>query len=169
VATRLRAIVIASFVALTAGFLVGYGLAGKERAPAGEAPHAVGPQEHIQLGMRALGAGDFAAAERLFRGAARRRPRGPAPHTDLAVALMYQQRWQEAAAELELAQALGPDLPEVHFLEGVLARDGLDDAERAGAAWERFLTLVPADAPQAATVRQWLAEMDSEEAPRGGD
>ncbi|MBA3584571.1 MAG: tetratricopeptide repeat protein [Gemmatimonadetes bacterium] len=168
-ATPLRAAVIASFVALTAGFLAGYGLAGKEHASTGEAPHAVGPQEHIQLGMRALGAGDFAAAERLFREAARMRPLDPAPHTDLAVALMYQRRWQEAAGELDLARAYGPDLPEVHFLEGVLARDGLDDTERARAAWERFLTLVPADAPQAATVRQWLAEMDAKGAPRGGD
>lgn len=163
---RPRALVIASFVALTAGFFAGYwmgreGRPGKVAAP----PHAVGAQEFIQLGMRALGAGEFATAEGHFRQAARLRPDDPAPHADLAVALMYQQRWPEAAAEIDLAKRYGREAPEVYFLEGLLARDGLADTARARTAWERFLGLVPSEAPQAAMVRAWVAELDSAPGP----
>lgn len=164
---RPQALVIASFVALTAGFFAGYWMAG-EKSPETNAvpPHAVGAQEFIQLGMQALGAGDFTTAERHFREAARLRPDDPAPHADLAVALMYQQRWEEAGGEITLAKRYRPNAPEVYFLEGLLARDGLADTARARAAWGRFLGLVPFDAPQAATVRAWIAEMDS--APESG-
>ena len=90
----------------------GYWLAGQDAGPAEvtDAPHEVGPQELIQLGMRSLAAGDFAAAERRFRAAAEQRPDDPAPHNDLAVALMYQQRWAEAADALATARALDPQL-----------------------------------------------------------
>ena len=45
-------------------------------------------------------------------------------HTDLAIALMYQERWAEAQGELEIADHLAPETPEVYFLQGVVYRDG---------------------------------------------
>ena len=159
-----RTLVIVSFVALTAGFAAGYGLAVREPEPprgaGGAPPHPVGAQAYIELGMRALQAGDFRDAEERFRAAAEMRPEDPAPHVDLALALLYQRRWQDAERALAMARERDPERPEVDFLEGLLARDGLADTVRAATAWERFLTRVPPDAPQADMVRGWLEELD---------
>ena len=155
-----RALVIATFAALTVGFLAGYVLAPRASVPdapaADGAPHAVGPEEFAQLGMQALEAGDFTTAERYFRRSADLAPDEAAPHTDLAVALMYQERWEEAHGQLEVAAQIAPETPEVYFLQGVVYRDGMNDPARARASWERFLAMVPADSPQAATVQTWL-------------
>lgn len=165
ISARPRDLVIASFVALSVGFAAGYWM-GRESGSApetvagGGAPHPVGAQEYLELGMQALGAGDFAEAEARFRRAVELQPEEAAPHADLAVALMYQEKWEEAHAELERAKERDPEMPEVYFLEGVVYRDARGDTARARAAWERFLTLVPEDSPQAATVREWLVEME---------
>lgn len=155
-----RTVVIATFMSLTVGFLAGYVLAPREPGPeapaAGNAPHAVGPEEFAQLGMQSLEAGDFTSAERYFRRAADMAPDQAGPHADLAVALMYQERWEEAHGQLEVAERLGPETPEVYFLQGVVYRDGMNDATQARASWERFLAMVPPDSPQAATVQNWL-------------
>ena len=155
-----RALVLATFVALSVGFVAGYWLAPREEgvapSPVTDAPHAVGPEEYGQLGMQSLEAGDFAAAERYFRRATEMAPESGTAHADLAVSLMYQQRWQDAHGELEIAGELSPDTPEVYFLQGVVYRDGLNDTARARDAWERFLAMVPPDSPQAGTVNTWL-------------
>jgi tetratricopeptide (TPR) repeat protein len=155
-----RALVLATFVALSVGFLAGYWLAPREEgvppSTVTDAPHAVGPEEYGQLGMQSLEAGDFAAAERYFRRAIEMAPESGTAHADLAVSLMYQQRWQDAHGELEIAGELSPDTPEVYFLQGVVYRDGLNDTARARDAWERFLAMVPPDSPQAGTVHTWL-------------
>ncbi|HUP00343.1 MAG TPA: tetratricopeptide repeat protein [Gemmatimonadota bacterium] len=155
-----RALVIVSFAALTVGFLAGYGLGVRGEGSDPEAPHPVGAQEYVDLGMRDLQAGDFESAESHFRSAAQLRPEDPVPRVNLALALLYQRRWRDADRELELARRRGRDLPEIHFLEGLLARDGLADTVRARAAWRRFLALVPADAPQAGIVREFLDAME---------
>ncbi len=165
-----RAIVAATFVALTVGFVAGYALAPRD-APTGDAsvpPHAIGPEQYAQLGMRSLENGDFASAERYLRRAVDMAPENAGAHADLAVALMYQRRWQEAHGELEVAAQLSPDTPEVYLLQGVVYRDGLGDAGLARAAWERFLKMVPAGSAQADTVEQWLEglEGDGSEASR---
>lgn len=160
-----RALVIATFVALTVGFLAGYGLApqAERAAPAelADTPHAVGPEEYGQLGVQALEAGDFVAAERYFRRAAEMAPESGSAHADLAVSLMYQRKWEEAHGELETAGQLAPDAPEVYFLHGIVYRDGLSDTARARESWQRFLALVPSEAPQAETVQSWLDGLGS--------
>lgn len=160
-----RALVLATFVALTIGFLSGYWLAGHGEqvalSTASDAPHAVGPDEYAQLGMQSLEAGDFATAERYFRRATEIAPESVAVHTDLAVSLMYQRRWDEAQGELEIAGQLAPETPEVYFLQGVVYRDGMGDTSRAREAWERFLAMVPAGSPQADTVEAWLEGLGS--------
>ena len=161
-----RNLVIASFVALSVGFLAGWWMGSQTTeapepaatAPSG-APHPVGAQEYLQLGMQALGAGDFETAEVRFRRAVELQPGNPAAHADLAVALMYQERWEEAREHLERAKEIEPGMPEVYFLEGLVYRDAIGDTARAEEAWERFLAMVPEDSPQAASVRQWLAEL----------
>lgn len=163
-----KVLVAVTFLALAAGFAAGWWMAGSGALePEASPPHAVGAEEHIRLGMRALAAGAFGEAENRFRDAARLAPEDPAPHADLAVALLYQERWEEARGELGLARRYGPDLPEVAFLEGILYRDGLGDTTRAREAWQRFLALVPEDSPQAATVRGWLAELGGAPSPGG--
>lgn len=160
-----RALVVATFLALSVGFVVGYWMAPRDDAPAptsaSAAPHAVGPGDYAQLGLQALESGDFASAERYFRRATEMAPDDAGPHLDLAVSLMYQERWEEAHGELELAGRLAPEAPEVHFLSGVVYRDGLRDGDRARESWERFLAMVPDDSPQAATVRGWLDDLAS--------
>jgi Flp pilus assembly protein TadD len=161
-----RAVVAATFAALTVGFLAGYALAPRGASPGAplangsDAPHAIGPAEYAQLGMRALESGDFASAERYLRRAAEMAPDNAGAHAHLAVALMYQRRWEEAHGELEIAGRLSPDTPEVYLLQGVVYRDGLGDAGRAREAWERFLALAPAGTAQADTVEQWLAGLE---------
>lgn len=161
-----RNLVIATFVALTVGFAAGYWIGsqsdtgGPETAGTDGAPHPVGTQEYLQLGMEALNAGNYPEAERHFRRATELSPEHAAPHADLAVSLMYQDRWDEAHAELERAKARDPEMPEVYFLEGIVHRDARGDTARARESWERFLSLVPADSPQAETVRGWLREME---------
>ncbi|HET6361188.1 MAG TPA: tetratricopeptide repeat protein [Gemmatimonadota bacterium] len=165
-----RAIVIATFVALTLGFLAGYSLAPRDAPPedASAAPHAIGSEEYAQLGMQSLERGDFASAERYLRRAADISPEDAGAHADLAVALIYQRRWQEAHGELARAEQLSPDTPEIYLLQGVVYRDGLRDPAQARAAWERFLAMVPAGTAQADTVEQWLAGLESDggEVPR---
>jgi Flp pilus assembly protein TadD len=161
-----RTLVVATFASLTIGFLVGYWLAPREQEPAtpmaSAAPHAVGPDEYMQLGMQSLEAGDYPAAERYFRRATELTPENAEAHTDLAVALMYQERWADAHGELEMAGQLAPETPEVYFLQGVVYRDGMSDVAQARKAWEKFLAIVPADSPQADTVQAWLDGLGSD-------
>lgn len=168
----LRALVLASFVALSVGFGAGYWMGtqagGDPEETAGGtemAPHPVGAQEYVQLGMSALSTGQFGEAERRFRQALERAPNDPDVRTDLAVSLMYQERWEEASEQIEAAKESAPEMPEVYFLEGIVYRDARADTARAREAWNRFLELVPPDTPQAETVRGWLAELDG---PTGG-
>lgn len=162
-----RLLVAISFVTLSLGFLAGYWaheVAGGP-GPAG-APHAVGAEEFVQLGMSALAAGDLTEAERRFREAVALSPEDPGPRVDLAVALMSQGRWGEAEEELADAKRLAPAMPAVWFLEGLVARDGFADTVRTRVAWEHFLELAPPGAPQAEEVRRWLGgEAPAEEAP----
>lgn len=164
-ATGPRAVVIATFLSLSVGFLAGYALAPRESVglagATGAAPHAIGAEEYSELGIQSLEAGDFASAERYFQRASELAPESPGPHADLAVALMYQERWEEAHGQLEIASRMAPETPEVYFLQGVVYRDGMNDPARARASWERFLTLVPEDSPQASTVRGWLDGLES--------
>lgn len=163
-----KVLILATFVALSLGFGAGYWIGtqsegGPEEAGGTEmAPHPVGAQEYVQLGMSALSAGQFVEAERRFQQALERAPGDPDVRTDLAVALMYQERWDEAWEQIQAAKETAPDMPEVYFLEGVVYRDARNDTTRARQAWNRFLELVPADTPQAETVRGWLAELDGE-------
>jgi len=160
-----RALVIATFFALSVGFVAGYALAPRnepaEDSPA--APHEIGPEQYAQLGMRFLESGDFATAERYLRQAVEMAPENAGAHADLAVALMYQRRWQEAHGELATAAQLAPETPQIYLLQGVVYRDGLGDSGQARAAWERFLTMVPPGTAQADTVKQWLEDLGSDE------
>ena len=156
-----RAIVIATFVALTVGFVAGYALAPRD-APTEDgsaAPHAIGPEQYAQLGMRSMESGDFASAERYLRRAVDMAPENAGAHADLAIALIYQRRWEEAHGELATAAQLSPETPEVYLLQGVVYRDGLGDSGQARAAWERFLAMVPPGSSQADTVEQWLEDL----------
>lgn len=163
-----KVLILATFVALSVGFGAGYwiGTQSDDPAPAmagGEAPpHPVGAQEYVQLGMSALSAGQFGEAERRFRQALERAPDSPDVRTNLAIALMYQERWDEAWEQIQLAREAAPEMPEVYFLEGVVYRDARDDTAGARQSWNRFLELVPEDSPQAETVREWLAVLDGE-------
>jgi tetratricopeptide (TPR) repeat protein len=67
-----------------------------------------------------------------------------------------------AVAERELARvtARRPDLPEAHYLRGVIARDALGELLEARARFERYLALAP-DGDHAAELRAWLAEQPS--------
>ncbi|HJR52396.1 MAG TPA: tetratricopeptide repeat protein [Gemmatimonadota bacterium] len=160
-----RALVVATFVALSVGFVAGYALAPRNASPTDTArpPHAIGPEEYAQLGMRSLESGDFASAERYLRRAADMAPDNAGVHADLAVALMYQRRWEEAHGELEIAARLSPETPEVYLLQGVVYRDGMGDTDQARVAWERFLAMVPAGTAQADTVEQWLEGLGTNE------
>jgi Flp pilus assembly protein TadD len=156
-------------VALSVGFVAGWALAPREEAgpDLAGAPHAIGPKQYAQLGMRSLEGGDFASAERYLRRAAEMEPDDAGAHADLAIALMYLRRWDEAQSELEVAARLSPETPEVYLLQGVVYRDGMGDAAQARAAWERFLTMVPSGSAQADTVEQWLEGLGTE--GRGGN
>jgi Flp pilus assembly protein TadD len=157
----LKIVVAISFATLTLGFLVGSrvgGGSGQALPDAnGGAPHAVGVEEYVQLGVQALDQGDPATAERYFRSAVALVPSAPGPRGDLAVSLMAQGRWADADRELTEAQRLGPDRPELYFVEGVMARDGLADTVRARAAWTRFLELAPEGSQDTDIVQQWLS------------
>ncbi|MGH7572624.1 MAG: tetratricopeptide repeat protein [Gemmatimonadota bacterium] len=166
-----RLLVGVSFVALTLGFLAGYWLRGSGggAAQVAEAPHDVGVDEYVRLGMQSLAAGDPAEAERRFRAAVDLAPADPNPRVDLAVALMSQGRWEDADGELAKAKRIAPSMPAIWYLEGWVARDGLADSARARVAWERFLELAPPDAPQIAEVRSWLeAEIGAGERESNG-
>lgn len=159
---------VVSFVALSIGFMAGWWLAPKDQAGEPQptatgsgAPHPVGADDHIQLGLNALAAGDFEEAELRFRRAGELRPEDPAPRANLAVALLYQEEWEEADAEIEEARELGPGSPELDFLEGVVARDGFADTARAREAWRRYLEQVPEESPESETVRGWLDSLDT--------
>lgn len=167
-----KILILATFVALSIGFGAGYwiGTQSGDEAPQmarqGEAPpHPVGAQEYVQLGMSALSSGQFGEAERRFRQALDMSPDSPGVRTDLAVALMYQEKWDEAWEQIQEAKEAAPEMPEVYFLEGVVYRDARQDTAQAKEAWSRYLEMVPEGTPQAETVREWLAELDGETPP----
>lgn len=169
-------LVLASFITLTLGFGAGYWLRGTgpgESRSAG-APHDVGVEEYVRLGMSSLAAGNYAEAERMFREAVAVDANDPGPRVDLAMALMSQGRWGEADQELSEAKRIAPSMPAIWYLEGWVARDGFADSTRARTAWERFLELAPPDAPQVSEVRRWLeggseGEPDDTMEPRPGE
>lgn len=167
-----KILILATFVALSIGFGAGYwiGTQSGDEAPQmasqGETPpHPVGAQEYVQLGMSALSSGQFGEAERRFRQALDMSPDSPGIRTDLAVALMYQEKWDEAWEQIQEAKEAAPEMPEVYFLEGVVYRDARQDTAQAKEAWNRYLEMVPEGTPQAETVREWLAELDGETPP----
>ncbi|MBW3660318.1 MAG: tetratricopeptide repeat protein [Gemmatimonadetes bacterium] len=171
-----KTLIVATFVALSVGFGAGYWMATQSEVVPGEgtrdeaAPHPVGTEEYVQLGMTALGRGEFQEAERRFRQALDLAPESPDARTNLAVALMYQERWDEAWEQIQRAEAAAPDMPGPHFLEGIVLRDARGDTAGAREAWNRFLELVPEDSPQAATVREWIGQLDGEvPAESGGE
>ena len=162
-----RTLVLATFVSLTAGFVAGYflgprGEAEPSRGADSSAPHAVGPDEYLQLGMQSMESGEYQRAEQYFRRATELVPESAMAHTDLAVSLMYQQRWADAQGELEIADRLAPETPEVYFLQGVVYRDGMRDSTRAREAWQRFLAVAPPDSPQAEMVTSWIEGLRAE-------
>jgi tetratricopeptide (TPR) repeat protein len=165
-AARPRELVAVSFVALSFGFAAGWWLARQDRPDT--LPAEPGGTASLELGTRALEAGDLALAESHFRAVLARDPDNPRARLELAGALMLQGRWEEAEPELERARELAPDRPEAWFLSGLLWREGFADTAAAREAWRRFLELVPADSPEAATVRAWLAELEAPE-ETGGD
>jgi tetratricopeptide (TPR) repeat protein len=69
-------------------------------------------------------------------------------------------------AERELARvsARWPDLPEAHYLRGVIARDAFGDLDAARMRFERDLALAP-DGGHAPELRAWLTEQPFETAP----
>ena len=165
-ATRTRDLALVSFASLSVGFAAGWWLASQEPGATGAAattgaPHSVGAAEHIQLGEMSLEAGDFSAAEAYFREALELEPGSAQARAELGAALLLQGRYDEARDELETARETNPGNPEAWFFSGLLWRDGYGDANRAREAWERFLTLMPTESEPAATVRGWLAELDS--------
>jgi tetratricopeptide (TPR) repeat protein len=168
-AARTRELIAVSFLALSGGFAAGWWFARQDEGPGTGigtgAPHAVGAAEHLELGTLSLEAGDLASAERHFREAAALDPASGRARADLGAVLMLQGRFDEAGTELDAAREAAPESPEVWFLSGMLWRDGFGDTTRAREAWERFLTLMPPDSPQAATVRGWLAELGGSPAP----
>ena len=153
-----RLVVVASFASLGLGFLAGYQLRGgrSESAGVSRAPHQVGVEEYLQLGLQSLEAGDYAEAERRFRQAVDLNPQDPNSRLDLAMSLMSQGDWAAADRELGEAKRLAPSMPAVWFLEGWLARNGFGDTLRMRTAWGRFLELAPPDAPQTAEIRRLL-------------
>ena len=66
-----------------------------------------------------------------------------------------------AERELQRVWTHRPELPEPHYLGGVIARDVLADPALARARFERYLALAP-QGPHAPELRMWL----SEEGPR---
>ncbi len=161
-AARPRELVVLSFVALSLGFGAGWWMGRQDSGPGGEsAPHPVGAGEYLELGSRALEAGDLASAEAHFRRAAELESGSARARADLGAVLMLEGRWDDAAAELEAARRADPGSPEAWFLTGMLERDGYGNAAGAREAWERFLQIVPPDTPQAETVRGWLAELEA--------
>lgn len=161
-AARPRELVVVSFVALSLGFGAGWWMGRQDPGAGAEgAPHPVGAGEYLELGSRALEAGDLATAEAHFRRAVELEPRSARARADLGAVLLLQGRWDDAAAELEAARAADPASPEAWFLTGMLERDGYGNPAGAREAWERFLQIMPPESPQAETVRGWLAELEA--------
>jgi predicted Zn-dependent protease len=75
-----------------------------------------------------------------------------------------------AVAERELARvtARRPDLPEAHYLRGVIARDALGELPAARARFERYLALAPEGA-HAPELRAWLSEQPLEPAANAAE
>ena len=80
--------------------------------------------------------------------------------TDLATALYYAGRADEALAQFDRSLAIDPKHGQTLFNVGIVKRDGRNDPKGAIAAWERLLTSVPAY-PEAARVRTMIAELKS--------
>ena len=62
-----------------------------------------------------------------------------------------------ARRELNRVSARRPELPDPHYLNGVIARDGFGDPAETRRRFERYLALAP-DGVHAPEVRAWLSE-----------
>lgn len=85
---------------------------------------------HNDLGTHLLSAGQLEEAEGEFRRAVKIDPKAFNPNLNLAIVLVQQHRFAEAADAAERALALDAGSPAAHLYAG-LAHMGVDDAERA--------------------------------------
>jgi tetratricopeptide (TPR) repeat protein len=100
---------------------------------------------NLQRGSLLYQQGRHAAAEAEFRLAAAADPDAPEPHAMLALALLEQERWDDAADEARNAIGLAPDWGYAHYVLGkVLLERHLP--EEARAAVEEAISLDPTDA-----------------------
>jgi tetratricopeptide (TPR) repeat protein len=87
---------------------------------------------------------DYATAETAFREALRIQPDLAMARLNLAIALLYSGRFDEALEEARQVTRLLPDTPHAHFVLGLAARAD-NHLEDAAAAFGRVLTLDPDD------------------------
>ncbi len=101
-----------------------------------------GPDELLEAGERFLRAGDYAAAERSFRGAVDDAPTSAVARSKLGVALAHQGKLDEAIGQFSQALALHPTYAPAYSNLGNAYREKGMLAE-ALAAYERAVAIDP--------------------------
>ena len=97
------------------------------------------------VGVALLEQFDYEAAARSFREALKLHPPFDLARVNLAIALFYAGKPGDAAVEARAAAGRLPDVPQPHYLLGLIAR-GEDDLAAAAPAFERVLAIDPEDA-----------------------
>ncbi len=133
---------------------------GSTSRPTGAAGDPGAGDRYVEEGNRAYDAGDYEAAIRSYERALPWRGKDPAVLTDLGTAYFYRRPPDPAKAISYYDQALAVDstFRNALFNKGIVLSEGQGKAAEAVEVWEKLLfVLGPAD-PQAARVKQLIAE-----------
>ena len=98
---------------------------------------------NVGAGQPALRRGPLREAIPYYQQAFTLDPKNVNVSTDLATALYYAGRADEALAQFDKSLAIDPKHGQTLFNVGIVRRDGKNDPKGAIAAWERLLASVP--------------------------
>lgn len=112
-------------------------------------------EAHYCLGLVAFELRSFKLATTAWQDALALRPDSGDARYNYALTLKADNRFKEAAGELEKLLALHPDEARAHLTLGILYADPVRDIPRARQHYQRVLQLDPRN-PQAEAIRYWL-------------
>lgn len=159
--TQVQVVALILAVAMAAGLIYLFAGEALTRQQGGSVSGGLAQAEqYIQQGNQAYDSGDYNGAIRFYERALPARGKDPGLLTDLGTAYFYRtpSNPTKAIEYYDRALASDPTFPNALFNKGIVLSDALGKTAEALAVWEKLESQLPAGDPQAAKVKQYIAQ-----------